>query len=173
MAQTNCTLDAGYELGCINSAGGLKSIYIGNWSSDIEYTEDADNVITGITAGITALYKYDLVAETAGISENIMVSRENGTIYFEQNISLIINELAATLRNQVLLLAAATIVIIAEDLNGNFFTVGKERGANVLDGTSGTGILIGDRSGTALNFQAKESKSMHFIEFSAFSSLIA
>lgn len=171
MAQTNCLLSAGYTLGCLDNAGGVKKVWIGNWSSDIAYTKDSDNIITVITSGNT-LYGFEVTRETCGVNENITVSVENGSVFYEQNLSLVFNKMDADIRNQILLLAKATTTAIVQDANDNYWLVGEDQGLNVNSGTAGTGLLLGDRNGYSLTLQGKESQSISKINYSAFTSYI-
>ena len=79
----SCIIDQGYELDCFGT-GGVKKVWIGNWTEDTDFTYDADDVITGITSGATA-YIVEQDSEYAGLEQVINISRENGTVFFDAN----------------------------------------------------------------------------------------
>lgn len=171
MSQANCLLTAGYTLGCLDNSGGIKKLYLANWDSDVEYTESS-SVITAITSGNT-YYSFDVVRETAGVNETITTSIENGTVFYEQNLSVVFNKMTTTLRDQILLLAKATTTAIVEDLNGTYWLLGEVSGLNLSEGTSGTGVALADRNGYAITLQGREPESMKEIQYAAFSGLIS
>lgn len=171
MAQTNCLISAGYTLGCKDNTGSIKSVYLGNWSSNTTYAEKTDGTITGTTSGST-VYKFDVVKQTAGLNETINASTENGTVFYQQELALVFNKMSADLRNQILLIAKATTVAIIEDQNGNYWLLGRVNGMDLTTGTAGTGVAYGDRNGYALTLTGMEPELASPIEFAAFSAQI-
>ena len=171
MAQTNCLISGGYTLGCLDNIGGVQEVYLANWSSDVEYESSVDNTITGITSGST-YYKFETPKQTAGLTETPNVSVENGTVFYNQELSLVLNKMEAELRNQVLLITRATTTIIVKDQNGNYWLIGKQNGSNVSGGAHGTGLAYGDRNGYSLVISAMEPESVHPIDYAGFSALI-
>ena len=54
----------------------------------------------------------------------------------------------ASKRDQLLLLAqATTMVVIAKDGNGNYWSIGVEKGAFMVSGSATSGTAYGDRNG--------------------------
>jgi hypothetical protein len=125
--------------------------------ADVTATTEASGVITAITkAAGKRFYKYELVKETANFVENINASVENGTVFYQQELTIVLNKLQANTRNEILLLAQSLLVAIAKDNNGNYWYLGKNNGLDITAGNSGTGTAIGDRSGYTLTFTGKE-----------------
>ena len=171
MAQTNCLITAGYTIGCLDNTGGAQEIYIANWTSDASYDLDVDDTITGVTSGNT-YYKFETPKQTAGLVETPNVSVENGTVFYNQDVTLVLNKMEADLRNQILLITRATTTIILKDQNGNYWLVGKQNGANVSGGAHGTGTAYGDRNGYSLTLTSMEPELAHPIDYAAFSAMI-
>lgn len=171
MATTNCLINAGYSLGCLDNTGSIKSVYLANWDSDTSYGVGTDGTITGITSGNT-YYKFDVVKETAGLVENITSNIQNGVILYSQELSLVFNKMSAALRNQILLIARANTTAIIEDQNGNYWMCGKVNALNLSTGTAGTGVAMLDRNGYALTLTGMEPELATPIIYSGFSSLI-
>jgi hypothetical protein len=151
-----CALSQGYVLDCKDSLGGMTEVlFIAK--ADVTATTEASGVITAITkAAGKRFYKYELVKETANFVENINASVENGTVFYQQELTIVLNKLQANTRNEILLLAQSLLVAIAKDNNGKYWYLGKNNGLDITAGNSGTGTAIGDRSGYTLTFTGKE-----------------
>ena len=152
----SCALTQNYLLDCKESLGGLKSVYLIE-SGNIEgYTESA-GVVTAVTlASGKGFFKYDLVKETSSFTETITASVQNGTIFYAQELSLILNKLQANTRNEILLLAKNNLVAIAEDRNGKYWLLGQTGGLDITGGTAVSGVAAGDRNGYELTFSGQE-----------------
>ena len=151
-----CALTQDYVLDCKDSLGGLKSVLFIEAGNVTDTTEVA-GVITVITkaAGKT-FFKYDLVKETSSFTETVTASIQNGTIFYAQELSIILNKLQANTRNEILLLAQNSLVAIAEDKNGKYWMLGKLGGLDITGGTAASGVATGDRSGYELTFSGQE-----------------
>lgn len=151
-----CALTQGYTLDCKDSLGGLKSVYFIESGNIASYTEAA-GVITAITLDAGKFfYKYELVKETSSFTETITASVQNGTIFYAQELTLVLNKLQANTRNEILLLAQNTLVAIAEDKNGKYWLLGKANGLDITGGSAVSGVATGDRSGYELTFSGQE-----------------
>ena len=86
-----CALTQGYSLDCKDSAGGITEVYFiekGNVSGIVA----ASGVVTGLTkAAGKRFWKYELPKETGSFTHNPTVSSENGTLFFEQNLTIVVN----------------------------------------------------------------------------------
>jgi hypothetical protein len=152
-----CALTQGYVLDCKDSLGGLKAVLFIEAGNVTTVTETA-GVVTAITLAATKFfYKYELVKETSSFTETITASIQNGTIFYAQELSVILNKLQSNTRNEILLLAQNSLIAIAEDKNGKYWMLGKVGGLDITGGTSASGVATGDRSGYELTFGGQES----------------
>lgn len=151
-----CALTQGYTLDCKDSLGGITEVYFMAAQDVASYTE-ASGVITALTkdAG-KRFYKYELVKSTSSFVENVNASVENGTIFYQQELTVVLNKLQANTRNEILLLAKNLLVAVAKDNNGKYWYLGLTRGLDITAGSSQSGTAEGDRSGYTLTFTAKE-----------------
>ncbi len=90
------------------------------------------------------------------ITETITASVENGTVFYAQELSIVLNKLQANTRNEILLLAKNTLMAVVQDANDKYWLVGRYTGLDVTGGTSATGTAQGDRSGYTLTFSGGE-----------------
>ena len=159
MACSNIT--GGFTLDCNNSNGGIDKIFIANCK--VESITEANGTISAITVAGSALtpsdfFIFETPRQTSSFVETINVSQENGTVYYDQALTCIFNKLEASKRNEVLLMAQATdMVVVFKDNNGKLFSVGIEKGAFMSAGTANTGVAYGDRSGYELTITGMES----------------
>lgn len=151
-----CALTQNYVLDCKDSLGGLKSVLFIE-AGNVTATTEVAGVITVVTLAVGKnFYQYDLVKETSSFTETITASVQNGTIFYAQELSIILNKLQANTRNEILLLAQNSLIAIAEDKNGKYWMLGKVGGLDITGGTSASGVATGDRSGYELTFGGQE-----------------
>ena len=162
MACSNLT--AGFTLDCNDSQAGLEKIFIAN--GPVQSITEASGVITAITVGGSALvpadfFVFETPRQTSSLTETTTVSQENGTITFDQQLTMVFNKMEADKRNQLLLIAEATnMVVVAKDNNGKYWSIGVERGAYAVSGSSVSGTAYADRNGYEIIVGGMEAKPM-------------
>lgn len=151
-----CALTQNYILDCKDSLGGITEVFF-IASQDVASFTEASGVITALTKDSgKKFYKYELVKGTSSFVENINASVENGTIFYQQELTIILNKLQANTRNEILLLAKNLLAAVAKDNNGKYWYLGLKRGLDITAGSSQSGAAEGDRSGYTLTFTGKE-----------------
>ena len=158
-----CDLTKGRALPCRESVGGIKAVYFVDFGDlgDVTLTSNTDDTISNMDGTFDA-YKYELKG-TSSVEQTINASRENGTVFFDQAVSLTLPQLSKEDNNELKLLAYGRPHIIVEDYNGNAYLVGRENGADVTGGTIASGAAMGDMSGYTLTFNAMERTAANFI----------
>lgn len=151
-----CALTQGYVIDCKDSLGGISEVYFMAWNDLASVTETA-GVITALTkdAG-KKFWKYQLVKSTAGFTDTGNGSIENGTLFYQQELTIVLNKLATNTRNEILLLAKNLLVAVVKDNNGVYWMLGKTRGLDVTSNVGSSGVAEGDRNGYSLTFTGKE-----------------
>lgn len=148
-----CNISAGRLEGCKDSVGGLTAVYFVNFGEMGNLTI-TDETITGIAATTPDAFKYDLRG-TSTFEQSLTSSRENGTTFAEQTLTVSLKKQDSTTHKEVKLLAYGRPHVIIEDNNGNFFVMGEEYGAEMTASAS-SGAAMGDKSGYELSFVAME-----------------
>lgn len=152
----SCVLTQGFNLDCRDGIGGMKEVYIIEQANVSAITESS-GVVTAITKTTgKRFWKYSLVRETSNATETITGNEQNGTIYYDQVVQIILNKRQASVRNEVMLLARNFLMIVGVENSGKAFLYGREQGLQLLTGTSETGVAWGDRNGYTLPFAGKE-----------------
>lgn len=146
-----CNISLGRLEGCKDSVGGLKAAYLINF-------EDATFTITNSTATVVeatpAAHKYDLRG-TSTFDQSLTSSRDNGTTFVEQTLTLSLKSQDAASHKEIMQMAYGRPKILVEDNNGTVYVMGAEYGSE-LSASTASGASMGDKSGYELTFVAME-----------------
>ena len=164
-----CTdLTKGRGLDCNRISGGVKFIYFGVYD---QFTAPIDGTGIAVTAGEvtdiemgagTGLYRYSMPLGVASVTDTIVGSRDNGTIYYTPTVQVLFNRLTKEDQNQIKLLGATKVVIFAQLnqqlANGHdiIICLGRVNGMELNAGTMDTGAAWGDKNGYTLTFDGIE-----------------
>ena len=153
-----CALTSGYTLDCRDSLGGLQEVYF-IAKQDVDAYTSSGGVISDIDKATgKGFYKYELVKATSSWVENVNASVENGSVFYQQELTIILNKMQAATRNEIMLLAKNLLVAVVKDNNGKFWLLGKDRGMDMTAGSGSSGTAEGDRNGYTLTFTGKEAE---------------
>jgi len=158
----SCIIDMGYTLGC-SSIGGVEKVWIGTYSADQAYAFDVDNIITGVTSGVT-VYLMEQDMEFAGLNQTGQFSRENGTVFYESVLSVKFIELTAELRNLVIALGRAPIFAVVKSNAGEYYACGVESAGRATAGVASLGIAQGDLNGATFEITWKTPNGVYLLE---------
>lgn len=171
----SCDISHGRIEPCKDAVGGLKNLYILNYGmydeTDITYDtalgyEDQITAInlSPIAPALTAyIYKFELKG-TNSFEQTITSSRENGTTFFEQVLTVTLKKQDAITHKQIKLLSYGRPNIIVENNNGQYFIAGLLRGMDVTAGTISNGTALGDMNGYSLTFTGQEVTPANFLD---------
>mgnify|MGYP001149417065 CR=1 FL=1 len=158
MACSNLT--AGFTLDCNDANGGIEKIFIANGPVEsIIHTAGlvSDIVVGGSSLAPADFFEFEVPRQTSSLTETATISQENGTVFYDQAITMVFNKMEATKRNQLLLMAEATsMVVVVKDNNGKYWSVGLERGAYTSAATATTSSAYGDRNGYEITISGLE-----------------
>lgn len=155
-----CDISAGRAYPCKDAIGGIKEILLCAYD-DIVFGAVSAGAIADITSD-TTLYRFEGAKNSGSLVQNIQSSVENGTIYFEQVVTIQFPKLEAAVNANLLNVLRNRLIVIVRDNNNNFHIVGYSRGAEATGGTFGTGTATGDLSGYNIVFSAEEAAPAYF-----------
>lgn len=159
-----CALTQDYSFGCDVGVGGTKECYLIELENITSFTESS-GTLTAITKATGKVFrKYQLVLETANFEEDITGNRANGTLFYAQKGTIILNKQQVAVRNEIMLLAKNRLVIVIKDNNTTYRLFGREYGLMLQTGTATTGTAWGDRNGYTLNFTGSELELAPFVQ---------
>ena len=173
----SCDIANGRLEACKDAISGLLNIYFINYgdlntlSSSVVFDGD-DQITTWYTATQINLYKYELKGAN-GFEQTIQTSRDNGTTFFEQVLTVQLKKQDIATHKNVKLLAYGRPRIVVETRDHQFFLAGLEQGCDVTAGTVSSGTAMGDFNGYNLTFTAMERIPANFLDCTNESELAA
>lgn len=167
----SCDITNGRIEQCKDSVSGLKAIYFINYDDltpDSGLTYDATNtdvIETWQPASALSLYKYELKGANS-FETTINSSRENGTTFFQQTLTIQLKRQDYATHKNVKLLAFGRPRIVVRTMTDQFFLMGLTQGADVTGGTVSSGQNLSDFNGYNLTFESMEVSPANFLECS-------
>ena len=162
-----CELTKGRGLDCKDVMGGIKAIY---------FAQHEDATITTTAGAVsdldltTNLFKYTLPRGTGSFTETIQPSVENGTVFYEPSVTIMLHKMTVGDRNEIKLLAQNRLLVFIQtnvkDANGKdkIWCLGADNGLELSAGTSQTGAGFGDMNGYNLTFTGAEQEPCLFVQ---------
>jgi hypothetical protein len=161
-----CVLTQGRQEVCKESIGGLQGVYFinyttGSFTKNTDITSPFYGTVTALPSGSTVYY-YELKGNSA-YTETVNTSRDNGTTFFSQELTLNLKKLTNEMTTQLKLMAYGRPQIVVWTMNGEALLVGEREGADVTAGTIQTGGALGDLYGYSVTFTGMEQLPAAFL----------
>jgi hypothetical protein len=160
-----CNLSAGRQEVCKESIGGLAGVYFLNYTTG-SFTKNASGEVTAYPSASTVYY-YELKGNSS-YTETVNSSRDNGTTFFSQELTLNLKKLTNEMTTQLKLMAYGRPQIAVATMNGDTLLVGENEGADVTAGTIQAGAAMGDLYGYSVTFTGQEKLPAAFISGSTY-----
>ena len=156
----SCNLTSGRTVPCKNKSGSLKTVYFADFGTLGAVTEAAG--LISALGGSPTWYQFD-VRGTSNLDTTVTSSRENGTTFYTQTLTLQLQYYDRATSEQIKLLAVGRPHIVVVDADDNHMVVGKVNGAELTTGNFSVGANMGDFNGFNLTFEALETSPPDFI----------
>ena len=153
---------------CKDSVGGIKNIYIvAQDVADYELTElDLGSGDTGLVREsrdeVISVWQFT-PSRDSSYTENISVSKNNGTAYFESVLDLTFPKLTFFDHFTIKKITHGFPKILVEDNNNNVVCVSFKRGMSVTSGSIESGASMGDMSGYKLTITGEDKEPAPFL----------
>jgi hypothetical protein len=169
----SCEMTSGYnDRTCTNGKGGIKSVLLfplGNISNS-HITANEIDLLT--VTGETFLYK--LKSNLSSYTAPIKVNKDNGTLFYEQSLSMILASDSKELRSEIHLLAQNEVACLVENADGSIVALGFGEGLQIADANEYTsGVLKGDRKGHVLVLNGMENDEVPDVAPGVYTALLA
>lgn len=168
-----CGMTSGWnDRTCTNGKGGIKSVLFFPLNAKGSVTK-ADNEITELpVTGET--YHYKLKSNLSSFTAPIQRNEENGTLWYEQALTMVLNSDTKELRSAIHLLAQNELCAMVEKANGTYVLLGENEGLKVGDGNeSGSGTAKSDRNGHTIVLTGQENDEVPDVDAATAATLIA
>lgn len=164
-----CSLTlTGRGVGCKDSLGGIKRIYVGEWQEGL-WADISSGSVAGLAAAITSLDldTYDLARGSGSLNQTITSDLGQGTVFFDQVCSVTFNKTEAVDITEIQNLVKGRMAVVVQDNNDNWFIMGHKNAVEVSGGTAQTGTAAGDLNGFTIEFSAQEVAPAPFLAVTA------
>lgn len=146
-----------------DSIAGIQAVYFENYSEKADLLFTVDGQVSGFTTGAPDLYYYELKGQNSYV-ETINTSRDNGTTFYTQTLTINLKKLTNAMTTELKVLAAGRVRVWIHLANGETILMGLKRGADMTGGSIQTGTAMGDFAGyNALVFEAMEKEPGKFV----------
>ena len=157
---------------CTNGKGGIKSVLLfplGNIATS-HITANEVDILT--VTGETFLYK--LKSNLSSYTAPIKVNKDNGTLFYEQSLSMILASDSKELRSEIHLLAQNEVACLVENADGSIVALGFGEGLQIADANEYTsGVVKGDRKGHVLVLNGMENDEVPDVAPGVYTALLA
>jgi len=169
-----CNMTAGYnDRTCTNGKGGIKSVLLfplGNVTgSNVTATNEVDSLTV---SGEVFLYK--LKSNLSSYTAPIRVNKGNGTLWYEQTLTMILASDTKELRSEIHLLGQNEVVALVEKADGTVVALGFGEGLQIAEASAyGSGVLKSDRLGHDIILGGLENDPVPDVDPAVYASLLA
>jgi hypothetical protein len=166
-----CDMTAGYnDRVCTNGKGGIKSVLIFPISKIVNSAVVSNQITTLTVSGET--FRYKLKSNLSSYTAPIKVNKDNGTLFYEESLSMILASDSKELRAQIHLLAQNLVVALVENADGTIVALGFGEGLQVADANEYTsGVTKGDRKGHVIVLNGMENEPVPDVSAAVFATL--
>lgn len=169
----SCNITSGFTLDCREGIGGIKTVYITELGNKDTIVSSNGTITSFSLATGTYFYEHEMLMETGVWSEGIQTSDQNGTLYYEQTLTVKFPKRSAALAVNIETLAKNKLMVIVEENNGNYVLLGETNGMEVQPSTYESGTAFGDFQGYTLTLKSKQKDRANLVTSSLIPNLVA
>ena len=171
----SCELTQGYnDRQCTNGKGGIRSVMF------IELEKITSLIVASCLATTIDLEVgyapklYKLKSNLSNYTAPPRRDEENGTTWYEQVLSMVLNSDSKELRCEIDLLLQNEVAAVVEKANGEVVLLGAREGLKMGDGSEyGSGTVKQDRNGHVLAFNGNENDPVPEVDGTVYTDLLA
>ena len=165
-----CNLTQGFELDCKDGVGGVKEVLFAALS-DVVAADIAFDVTTDEIEALPTMtiYRYELDKNLSSYTDTATYD-EGGSYHFVQELSLVIKNLTAAKRLEIMEKVGRNRVVAFIRHNSpsstpaKIIALGLQNGLDLTAGEAASGVTLGDLQGYNLTFSGDEPESAPFLE---------
>jgi len=170
----SCNITSGIARGCRDNAGGIVEVYLANYPTGYTSTEwytESSGEVSSISGA--SFYTFVPNKNSSNWVENVNSSLENGTIGYEQVLTIMFAKNEASKRNQINIIGQATTIAIIRDRNEKYWLLGAQDGLELNGGGSASGSALSDMNGWNITLAGFEPEPAYEVSSSIISTLVA
>ena len=131
----------GIAASCDTNVGGVREIYIANYS-DVSAVEvdEVSNMIKTITMADSAKFKkYAFKKNTSSMTSTLNVDPANGVNFVQTDLTVVFAKQETVKRMEIAKLSLGELRVIVLDANGKYWFLGQEEFVSATSGSAETG----------------------------------
>lgn len=148
---------SGLALGCLDTQGGIKEIYVALEAdvTSVELSAGLDApIVSAITMTASAKFKkFAFRKQTGSLTSTVANDDAAGTSFVTTELALQFTKQEAIKRLEIQSLINVNSKVIVKDSNGTYFYLGKDNPVNCTAATAISGQAYGDHNGYTLTLQ--------------------
>jgi hypothetical protein len=162
-----CNLTNGFLLDCNEGVGGVKEVFIANWTPfqngvTVTTTVGGDEFISELP--VANVYRFQPNRNTGALTVTPTPNLENGTLYYVQTVEFTLGKLDMFKRTQLEQLSKAKVAVFVRLYDNQILMIGRTDGAFLTAGTYQSGKAKGDLNGYQITLTAEEPEQPDFLE---------
>lgn len=160
-----CLITTGRDIDCKNQLGGIRKVYLQNYVDIPAQTGfvGTGNTITEVTSGADlSVYEFNLRPELSSFEVTINTDINNGTYYYLQKLTLVLQQPVATDIAEIQNLTYGRPNIWILDNDDKLTLFGARNGCDVSGGSFVSGTAMSDMKGITLEFTGRERQMCYF-----------
>lgn len=178
-------LTNGLTKSCDNNSGGVNRLWVADFSNVSATTATSStyptsywiNSITMATASgqPTKFYEIQTNKNVCNFTETVAIDLNNGTTFFNQVVSIVLNRRETTKRDFIekLIAGQKQLSCIVLDSNGNYWLFGLEEGGYITAIEGGSGTAKADQNGYTCTLTAMEPDQAYQVNPAIIAAIIA
>ena len=165
----------GISLTCENSLGGIKTVWLTQYSDVKSVTVDPEtNLISAIDLEASAKwYEYQFRKGTGSLTSTLTVDETTGVNYVANELSLVFTKMENAKRIEVAAMSVGQLAAIVLDSNGKYWFLGKDDYVSASAGTGQTGTAKSDSNSYNITLSTDSESYPFEIDSSKIDTIIA
>lgn len=163
----------GITLDCQPSLGGIKRVWITQYSDVKSVVVGEDNMIESITLAAEARwYEYQFRKATGSLTSTLNVDESAGVNYVSNELALVFTKMETAKRIEIAALSIGQLAVVVEDSNGHYWFLGKDDYVSASAGTGVTGTAKGDQNAYTLTLSTDSDSYPYELSAEAIQSVV-
>lgn len=139
---------AGITLDCESSVGGIKRVFITQYSDvkTVTMDEGQEKIKTITLETGKQWYEYQFRKGTGSLTSTLNVDETTGANYVSNELSLVFTKMETAKRIEIAALSIGQVAVVVEDSNGKYWYLGKDDYVSASAGSGTSGTAKGDQN---------------------------
>lgn len=163
----------GITLDCQPSLGGIKKVWLAQYSDVTEVTVDPESDMISAITNAGEWYEYQFRKATGSLTSTLNVDETAGTNYVSNELSLVFTKMETAKRIEIAALSIGQLCAIVLDSNGHYWFLGKDDYVSASAGAGNTGTAKGDQNAYTLTLSTDSDSYPYEIDPSKIETILA